>query len=64
MREYVEKQLHTRVDCEPNDASEITTQNSFRKCTFLCNKKKPLNQRFFLFRHEKRRPPCVNGRLC
>ena len=22
MREYVEKQLHTRVDCEPNDASE------------------------------------------
>lgn len=28
MREYVEKQLHTRVDCEPNDASEITTQNS------------------------------------
>ena len=32
MREYVEKQLHTRVDCEPNDASEITTQNSFRKC--------------------------------
>lgn len=32
MREYVEKQLHTRVDYEPNDASEITTQNSFRKC--------------------------------
>lgn len=32
MREYVEKQLHTRVNCEPNDASEITTQNSFRKC--------------------------------
>lgn len=30
MREYVEKQLHTRVDCEPNDASEITTQNSCR----------------------------------
>ena len=32
MREYVEKQLHTRVDCQPNDASEITTQNSFRPC--------------------------------
>ena len=32
MREYVEKQLLSRVDCEPNDASEITTLNSFRKC--------------------------------
>ena len=37
---------------------------STKTCTFLCNKKKPLNQRLFLFRHEKRRPHFVDGRLC
>lgn len=53
MREYVEKQLHTRVDCEPNDASEITTQNSFRKCTFLCNKKSRSTSGFSYFGKKK-----------
>lgn len=31
MREYVEKQLHTRVDCEPNDASGNNDAKLFPK---------------------------------
>lgn len=36
----------------------------YKNLYLFVQQKKPLKQRFFLFRHEKRRPPCVDGRLC
>lgn len=34
------------------------------KLYLFVQQKKPLNQRLFLFGHEKRRPPFMDGRLC
>lgn len=36
----------------------------YKNLYLFVQQKKPLNQRLFLFEHEKRRPPFVDGRLC
>ncbi|WP_368144621.1 hypothetical protein, partial [Collinsella aerofaciens] len=36
----------------------------YKNLYLFVQQKKPLNQRLFLFGHEKRRPPYVDGRLC
>lgn len=36
----------------------------YKNLYLFVQQKKPLNQRLFLFWLEKRRPPCVDGRLC
>lgn len=45
-------------------ASRYISIPPYKNLYLFVQQKKPLNQRLFLFRHEKRRPPFVDGRLC
>lgn len=51
-------------DCAKCTASRCISIPLYKNLYLFVQQKKPLNQRLFLFRHEKRRPPCVDGRLC
>lgn len=45
-------------------ASRYISIPLYKNLYLFVQQKKPLNQRLFLFGHEKRRPPFVDGRLC
>lgn len=45
-------------------ASRCISIPLYKNLYLFVQQKKPLNQRLFLFGHEKRRPPSVDGRLC
>lgn len=45
-------------------ASRYISIPLYKNLYLFVQQKKPLNQRLFLFGHEKRRPPYVDGRLC
>lgn len=45
-------------------ASRCISIPLYKNLYLFVQQKKPLNQRLFLFGHEKRRPPYVDGRLC
>ena len=45
-------------------ASRYISIPLYKNLYLFVQQKKPLNQRLFLFGHQKRRPPFVDGRLC
>lgn len=47
-----------------DDAYQDVLRAVINDLYLFVQQKKPLNQRLFLFRHKKRRPPFVDGRLC
>lgn len=63
-RQLYEQLINDCPDYAKCPAGRYISIPLYKNLYLFVQQKKPLNQRLFLFWHEKRRPPYVDGRLC